>query len=149
MNKLFKTMTTSGVASTVNDQGMTKESPSYDTETYDKVFVRNLHVPMNIGITEEEQSRKQTVIVNIELSVTRNSQWQDDSIDTVISYADVKEGVEKIADKPFQLLETVAEYIAAFSLDFEKCNTVRVRAEKPDIFDETDSVGIEIFRSKN
>ena len=149
MNNLFKTMTSSGKSSTANDEGMMNPKTDHNhAEELDKVFVRNLHVPMNIGITDEEQSEKQTVIVNIELNVKHNAQWQTDNIDTVLSYADIKEGVEKIAKKPFRLLETAAEYIADFCLNFEKCITVRIRAEKPDIFAETDGVGIEIFRTK-
>ena len=120
------------------------------TVSHDRVFVRNLHIPMNIGITADERREKQTVIVNLELDVKRNPNWQSDDISNVISYADIKDGIEKIAgSREFNLLETFIEVCADFCFSFDICESVRIRAEKPDIFDETDSVGVEILRLRS
>lgn len=132
-----------------NTHGLSPVS-RYLTLAHDRVFVRNLHIPMNIGITADERGEKQTIIVNIELDVKRNPDWQSDDISKVISYADLKDGIEKIAtSREFNLLETFIEVCADFCLSFDGCQSARIRAEKPDIFDETDSVGVEIFRLRS
>ena len=147
MNKLFKTMTAHGdVAANKNEDAANMPSAS----SHDRIFIRSLHIPMKIGVTDEERANKQEVIVNVVMEVSRNPSWQNDEITDVISYADVQAGIERIAaQKPYKLLETFVEIIADYCLSYDRALSASIRAEKPEIFKQTDSVGVEIFRAKN
>ena len=153
MNNLFKTVTSCSTGDSRELDNPHRENDKVPQAGHahqsDFIFVKNLHIPMHIGVSDDEQADAQTVIVNINLEVEGVSNWQDDDINNVINYADVKSAAERIAQsKAFRLLETFAAYIADYCLNLPGCLSVRVQAEKPDIIKEVDSVGIEIFRTK-
>ena len=63
---------------------------------------------------------------------------------------DVQKGIERIAaQKPYKLLETFVEIVSDYCLSYDGALSASIRAEKPEIFKQTDSVGVEIFRAKN
>lgn len=116
----------------------------------DKVFIKDLRLSMNIGVTQQERAEKQPVVVDLELSVRPNQNWKNDSIDDVLSYVDVKNGIQSLSEmREFRLVETFAEYIAEFCLSFDECVSACVKIEKPEILQDVKSVGVCIVRSKS
>ena len=70
-----------------------------------------------------------------------------DKLHEVVCYEDVVRKVQSIcAADHVNLIETLAERIAASCLADERVHAVRVRVEKPHAFEECASVGIEIER---
>lgn len=157
MNKLFKTMTGDASASSHLDIGTDGKEDAFKTgdtatnpSTSDKVLVKDLRLMMNIGVTRQERSEKQPVVVNLELCVRPNQNWKNDSIDDVLSYVDIKDGIQSLAQmREFRLVETFAEYIAEFCLSFDECVSAFVNIEKPEVLQDVESVGICIYRSKS
>ena len=124
-----------------------KESQDTGFSLCDRIFIKNLHLKMYIGVSEQEKQAAQNIIVNLELEVAPNTEWHEDDIQNVISYEEIKNGIQELSEiKTFSLLETFCEYIARYCLDYDRCQKVRIICEKPDIFNETDSVGVEIIR---
>ena len=114
----------------------------------DKVFIRDLTIEMFAGIYDFERENKQRVIINIHMYVQNNESEQLKDIDDVVSYEDVVNKVKDIANaRHYDLLESFAEDIASLCLLNNKVRRVLVRAEKPDIIEETKTVGIEIIRT--
>lgn len=159
MNKLFKTMTGASESEAysspenVSQQGKAVEKGSFVASTAkgnsDFVLINNLILNMHIGVTPEERRKKQRVIVNLEIEFQPNDNWKEDNIDNVLSYIDVKNGVENITEmKSFKLVETFAEYIAEYCLSFDQTRNVKVSIYKPDVLDDIESLGISIYRSK-
>ena len=65
----------------------------------------------------------------------------------VVCYEGLVSGVRNIVDSGHVgLVETMAEEIADMCLDDIRVRSVRVRVEKLDIFDNAESVGVEIER---
>jgi 7,8-dihydroneopterin aldolase/epimerase/oxygenase len=114
------------------------------------VFVRDLEVMATLGIYDVEKLAPQRVIISIDLSVLEGMEAVADDISNVVSYEIVVKKVEAIiARGHVNLVETLAELIAASCLKDKRVVAARVRIEKPDIIPNARSVGIEIERLKN
>ncbi len=112
---------------------------------YDKVCVRDLILPMRIGIWSEEQNIAQRVRFSVELWVSPGGHRPGD-LSSVISYDFIIGGIkELIAGGHVLLTETLAERIAAHCLSDRRALKVRVVVEKLDRFPGA-ALGCEILR---
>jgi dihydroneopterin aldolase len=119
-----------------------------DMETLDKVFVKDLSIEMLIGIYPNEQQNKQRVIVNLEAWVDSTSSVND-RYEEAVCYESLIRTIESTAHQGhINLVETLAEKIAAACLLNTKIQRVKIRIEKPDVIANASSVGIEITRNK-
>ena len=104
---------------------------------------------MSIGILEHEKAEKQNVIIDVALDINADSNHRDD-INATVSYADIIEVIEKLADsKHFNLVETLAKDIADVCLSNALSQKVSVCVRKPDIISNTKSVGFKMVKQKN
>jgi dihydroneopterin aldolase len=111
------------------------------------VFVKDLEIQALLGIYPEERTKPQRIIVNIDLSVKEGDDPTSDDIKNVVSYEIVVQKVERIiALGHVNLVETLAELIAAACLTDRRVMAARVRIEKPDVIRNARSVGVEIER---
>ncbi len=77
------------------------------------VRVRDLVLPVSIGIYEHEKQAPQRVCINVELKVREGDGPIGDDIANVLSYEDIVNGIKAIvADGHINLVETLAERIA-------------------------------------
>jgi len=114
------------------------------------VFIRNLMVPCSIGIHYHERDAEQRVRINLDLAVSEAGRPIDDDIRNVICYEHLAKGVERICGRGHvNLVETLAENIAAMCLEDRRVQSVRVRVEKLDILADAESVGVEIERTNS
>jgi dihydroneopterin aldolase len=118
------------------------------TSTY-RVLVRELVLPASIGIYDHERSRKQRVRISVELDVADPGSFARDDFAEVLNYEFVVEGVKRIlAAGHIDLVETLAERIAAMCLDDPRAVRATVRVEKLDVFPESGGVGVSIVRRR-
>jgi dihydroneopterin aldolase len=111
------------------------------------VFVRDLVVPCSIGVHRHERAAEQRVRINLDLAVREGERPLHDSIEDVVCYEKIIAGVSTIiARGHVNLVETLAEDIAAMCLEDPRVRSARVRVEKLDILPNADSVGVEIER---
>jgi dihydroneopterin aldolase len=114
---------------------------------YDKVCVRDLILPVRIGIWSEEQGVAQRVRFTVELSVTPAGHRPGD-LSSVVSYDYIIGGIkESLAEGHVLLTETIAERIAEHCLSHPRAVEVRVVVEKLDRIPGA-ALGCEIVRSK-
>lgn len=112
-----------------------------------RVFVRDLVVACLIGVHRHERDGKQRVRVNLDLRVEEHRGPLDDKLSHVVSYETLVEGVRRLADGGhINLVETLAERIAAMCLEDRRVRDVVVRVEKLDVFADAASAGVEIQR---
>lgn len=113
-----------------------------------RVFVRDLVLKCQIGVHPHERGGVQRVRINVELEVTDDG-TADDNIRNVVSYEDIVSAVKRLIDGDhINLVETLAERIAAALLKDRRVNAARVRVEKLDVFSEAAGVGVEIERRR-
>ncbi len=111
------------------------------------VFVRDLVLDALIGIHAHELETPQRVRVNLDLAVRESDGGLDDDPANVVCYEQLVTGVQEIFNEGHVgLVETMAESIAARCLQDQRVRSARVRVEKLDIFDNAQSVGVEIER---
>ena len=115
-------------------------------KTYN-IIVKDLLLNALIGIHAHEKKRKQRVLINLLLKASENFKIDDDDITKVVSYEHIVNDIEKLINsKHFGLLENLSEKIAKICLKDERVLNVSIKIEKLDVFKNTRSVGIEIYR---
>jgi len=111
------------------------------------VFVRDLVLDALIGIHDHEKDATQRVRVNLDLAVREGDGGLEDDLANVVCYEQLVNGVQGIFDEGHVgLVETMAETIAEMCLNDHRVRSARVRVEKLDIFENAQSVGVEIER---
>ena len=116
-----------------------------------RLFLSNFEVNMNIGVHDFEKKGEQRVIVNVDLYVplTQNTP-QSDELHEVVDYDFMRQTIaDIIAIGHIQLQETLCDEIAARMLAHPLVFATRVSTEKPDVYLDCKSVGVEIFRMKS
>lgn len=125
--------------------------PLHQTEAEQRtrrVFVRDLVLPALIGVHRHEQDGRQRVRINLDLDVPEDPMPLADRLAEVVNYEDIVTGIRQIvAAGHINLVETLAERVAARCLADRRVERVRVRVEKLDVFADAGSVGVEIERT--
>lgn len=112
------------------------------------VFVRDLELNANIGVYHREKGQLQPVRINVDLTVEETDGEVGDRLENVVDYGAVVDGIKNIlAGGHLNLVETLAEKIAAHCLLDKRVKVARVRIEKLKIIAEAQSVGVEIERA--
>ena len=112
-----------------------------------RVFVRGLEIIASVGVYEHEKRKLQRLVVSLELLVSDTYDGHSDQLGDVYDYdLAIAAAEQALSGGHTNLLETVAERIAANCLLDARVRQVTVRIEKPDVEAPCDSVGIEIVR---
>ena len=111
------------------------------------VFVRDLELNAHIGVYRHEKNAAQPLRINVDLTVQEGGGEVGDRLSNVVDYGKVVDGIRAIiAEGHVNLVETLAERIAAFALADKRVLVARVRIEKLKVIPEARSVGVEIER---
>ena len=110
--------------------------------------LEGLELTMGLGIHPDERAAPQRVIVSVRMQVAYPAPPADDRIDQVLDYDFVRSGIRAlVADRHFDLQETLCEAIAALCFTDPRVERVTVRTSKPDIYPDA-AVGCEIERER-
>jgi dihydroneopterin aldolase len=111
---------------------------------FDRVYVRDFVLQISIGAYRHERDRPQRVRFDVVVEVPRSSSAGDD-IGKVFSYDVILDTIRALVEnRHVNLVETLAEEIAAHLLQQRRVAAVTVRVEKLDIAPAV--VGVEIVR---
>jgi dihydroneopterin aldolase len=114
-----------------------------------RVRVRDLLLSCSIGIYDYERQHPQRVRINVELDVTDPGDFARGDFSKVLNYEMVVDGTKAIvAAGHIDLVETLAERIAALCLDDPRAESVLVTVEKLDVYSEAEGVGVSIVRRR-
>jgi dihydroneopterin aldolase len=110
------------------------------------IFVHGLKLKASIGVYDHEKTRKQMVLISVDLAVVENTPHNDD-IENVVCYKTIVDQIEAyIATGHVQLVETMAEQIADICLKNNQVKRVLVKIEKPEAIAHATGVGVIIER---
>ncbi len=113
------------------------------------VFVRDLEIVVSVGVLEHERRYEQRVLISVELVVRDGYDGKSDQLERVLDYSKLVDGIALLAQgEHFNLIETLAERVAAHCLVDPRVENARVRVEKPDIMPSCRSVGVEVQRGR-
>lgn len=112
-----------------------------------RVFVQDFELIGSVGVYEHERRYQQRVVVSVDLDILDDYDGQSDELGAVYDYDHAIRAIrETVESGHFNLLETMAERIAAVCLEPREVLGVRVRIVKPDVLIACRAVGIEIER---
>ena len=102
---------------------------------------------MVIGIWDWERRVRQTVSIDLDMSADVRRAAETDAVDDTLDYKRVAKRVQQFAaDSSFQLVESLAEAIAAIVRDEFDVSWVRVRVNKPGAIRNARDAGVMIER---
>lgn len=113
----------------------------------DRISLRDHVVTVEIGAFQAERGAAQRVCFNIVVEVRPNPAPVDDDVDRILSYDSISEAIAaELSSERLNLLETLAERIAARILAAPQAMRVFVRIEKLDRG--PGALGVEIVRDR-
>ncbi len=115
----------------------------------DIIYLADLRIDTVIGIFDWERRIKQTVVFDLEMGANIRKAAASDHIDDTLDYKAVaKRIISFVEESEFQLVETLAEKVAAIILDEFKVPWVRVKLNKQGAVRGARDVGVIIERGK-
>ncbi|MEM1449299.1 MAG: dihydroneopterin aldolase [Planctomycetota bacterium] len=115
----------------------------------DVVSIRNLRAWTLIGVHPHEREMRQEVRIDAWLGTDVTDAARDDDLDASIDYAAVSRAFrEHAGGASHQLVETLAEELAAIALERFGALAVRISVEKPGAVPGADAVGVTIERPR-
>ena len=113
----------------------------------DIVYLRDLKVDCVIGIYDWERRIRQTLYIDIDMATDIRKAAASDDIKDTLDYKAVSKRVQQfVSESEFQLVETLAEKIAALVLKEFPVPWVRVRINKKGAVRNAGAVGVVIER---
>ncbi len=114
-----------------------------------RLLIRDLVLEAEIGVHDHEHGRAQRVRLNLDLWVDPPPEPMSDDIQQVVSYSRfVAMARALVGEGHVNLVETLAERLAARCLAHRRVQRVRVRVEKLDVYPDVGAVGVEVERSR-
>lgn len=115
----------------------------------DFIFIEELRVQAWVGIYEREKAAPQTVELNLTFGVPDAAAEHDDIADT-INYAEVIDRIRcELADRHFNLIETLGEFVVKLLFDEFGAPWVKIRIAKIGVMKGVRRVGVFIQRGKD
>ena len=128
--------------------GAADKAIGYSGSRRNRLVLRDHLRRVDVGAFESEKGKPQRVLFNVAVILEDGAFDPDDDVDRVLSYDMIVEAIEEVqADGRSDLLETVAERIAAVLLRDVRVMVAEVRVEKLDRV--PGAIGIEIVRSRD
>lgn len=115
-----------------------------------RLFLRKFEVPVKIGVHDFEKKGAQRLFVNVDLFIPLSvSTPKKDLLTEVIDYTFMRETlVNRAAMGHINLQETLCDDVARLLLEHPKVRAVRVSTEKPDVYEDCEAIGVEVFHIK-
>jgi dihydroneopterin aldolase len=117
----------------------------------DLIEVRGLKLRGRIGVTADERSMDQPLIVSIAARLDTRAASTTDDLTATLDYEEVVRQISKIvSSEAYSLIETLADRIARTILEHAYVEDVWVRVAKPEapLAEEVEEVAVEITRSR-
>jgi 7,8-dihydroneopterin aldolase/epimerase/oxygenase len=115
----------------------------------DTIILRKLRLVSRIGVPQEERVLPQTVTVSAEIELKVSWRRRGDDLSATLDYAAVAQTLREVAARgERQLIETLADDLAAAILDNKAVAEVRLEVEKY-ILPDCEGVAVRVTRSDN
>jgi len=119
-------------------------------DDYVRVVLRDVEVEARVGLHpwESHPERPHRLLVTIEMFAHALSGMPETN-DTIINYDLIHAALKAWPERPHTpLLETLLEELVALCFEQSRVAACRVSIMKPDIFNDTAAVGVEVYRRR-
>jgi 7,8-dihydroneopterin aldolase/epimerase/oxygenase len=109
-----------------------------------RIRIREYSLPVSIGFYEAERRRAQRVLIDIDLHLAPLTRPMPDDVTATVNYDLIYQDVAMlVADRHFNLQETLCHEILALCRALDDVVGARVWVRKPDIYANCESAGYE------
>jgi dihydroneopterin aldolase len=114
------------------------------------VLIKDFTINEIIGIHQNEKINKQKIIFNIVIDVNQNIYPDENNLSSIVDYEKITNKLKKLAkNKKYNFLESLAEDSFDEIFSDKRINSVKIKIEKPEAIANAQSVGVEVFKSRN
>ena len=98
----------------------------------DKICISGLELAAVIGTLPEEQTRRQPIILDLEIGIDLTAAGRTDDLTQTVDYSEIERRMLHLAETAhFQLIEAFAQAAADVVLSYEKVAACTVTVAKP------------------
>jgi FolB domain-containing protein len=116
----------------------------------DKIFITNLRARGIIGLSEREREKAQDILMSITVFADTRRAAETDRVEDSVDYRALAKKVQAHAESVARFtVEALANDLAGLCLEEPGVEKVIVRVEKPGAVRFSDSVGVEVERSRD
>ena len=113
------------------------------------VFIKDFIIDEIIGFYEHEKIKKQKIKFNIVLDINQNSIPNEGDIKSIVDYEKITNKLKNLTkSKKYNFLESLAEDSFKEIFEDKRINSVTIKIEKPEAIKSAESVGVEVFKSR-
>ena len=114
------------------------------------VLIKDFTINEIIGIHQNEKTNKQKIIFNIVIDVNQNIYPDENDLSSIVDYEKITNKLKRLArNKKYNFLESLAEDSFNEIFSDKRINSVKIKIEKPEAIANAQSVGVEVFKSRN
>lgn len=116
----------------------------------DKIFITNLRARGIIGLSDREREKAQDILMSITVFADTRRAAETDRVEDSVDYRALAKKVQAHAESVARFtVEALANDLAGLCLEEPGVEKVIVRVEKPGAVRFSDSVGVEVERSRD
>ena len=113
------------------------------------VLIKNFIIHEIIGVHEHEKIKKQKIKFNIVIDVDNNVLPNEKDIKSIVDYEKITNNLKNLArNKKYNFLESLVEDSFKEIFEDKRINSVKIKIEKPEAIKNAESVGVEVFKSR-
>lgn len=113
-----------------------------------KIIINEIAVYCTIGVSEQERSKKQEILISLMLELNNVRAHISDRLEDTVNYRNVYQDVLLLAEQSkFHLLEALATSIANKCLEYTGVSVVTVTVTKSKILENARGVTIEVTKT--
>lgn len=114
-----------------------------------RIFLDSIVVPLKIGIYEHEQHSPQRVVVDVALFADPDVYLQSVSIESIVDYSIVYNGIKAWAERPqVQLIEDYLKELADMCFENAVVIACQISIRKADVFGPEQGAGVELYTTR-
>lgn len=130
---------------------MSATGPLWSNENYLRIVIRNFRTEARVGMYgwEQHDDKPQRLLITVELFAHQPAPHHSRSLESVIDYGYIPRALKAWPSRPHTpLLENLAEDLLVICFQDPKVEAARVSILKPDIVNEADAAGVEVYRKR-
>ena len=113
------------------------------------VLIKDFIIQEIIGIHKHEKIKKQKIKFNIVIDVDQNTIPDEKDIKSIVDYEKITNKLKNLTkNKKYNFLESLAEDSFKEIFEDKRINSVKIKIEKPDAIKNAESVGVEVFKTR-
>jgi dihydroneopterin aldolase len=113
------------------------------------ITLKDIAVSCILGVSEEERSQQQEVLITVRLTIDAAKASQSDSVEDTVNYKEVYlKIIEQVQQATYHLLEALCRHLCEVCLQYPQVQEVVISVTKPHRLPQARGVTVEMEQKK-